>query len=65
MFTEKGNPEIYRLLQQYGREDLAKRYAKRLQGMFAGRDYASHKPCTKIDLLVEELEHPEKVLEKL
>lgn len=61
----KGNPEIYCLLQQYGREDLAKRYAKKLRGMFVGTDYASHKPCTKIDMLVEELEKPEKVLKEL
>lgn len=58
---EKGNPEIYHLLQQYGREDLAKRSAGRLRKLFHGKDYASHKPCTMVDLLVEELEHPEKI----
>lgn len=61
----KGNPEIYHLLQQYGREEVAKRHAKMLRRMFTSTDYASHKPCTRIDLLVEELEKPEKVLEKL
>ena len=62
---KKGNPEIYNLLQQYGREDLAKRYAKKLRGQYSGKDYASCKPCTMVDKLVEELEKPEKVLEEL
>lgn len=61
---EKGNPEIYNLLQQYGREDLAKRYAKKLRGLFSDRDYAKHKPCTMVDILVNELQHPETVREK-
>lgn len=58
----KGNPDIYSLLQQYGSEDLAKRFAKRLRGLYTGTNYAGHKPCTMVDKLVEELEHPEKLL---
>lgn len=61
---EKGNPEIYHLLQQYGSEELARRFAGRLRKLFHGNDYASHKPCTMVDLLVEELEHPEKIKDK-
>ena len=61
---EKGNPEIYHLLQQYGNEEHAKRFAGRLRKLFHGSDYASHKPCTMVDLLVEELEHPEKIKDK-
>ena len=60
----KGNPDIYKLLQQYGREDLAKRFAKRLRKNYTGSDYAKHKPCTMVDKLVEELEHPELLLIK-
>ncbi len=59
----KGNPDIYRLLQQYGREDLAKRFAKQLRALYIGTNYAAHKPCTLVDKLVEELEHPEMLLE--
>lgn len=59
---KKGNPDIYNLLQTYGREDLAKRFANQLRSLYAGTDYASHKPCTMIDKLVEELEHPEALL---
>lgn len=58
----KGNHEIYSLLQQYGREDLAKRFAKQLRTLHTGNNYAVHKPCTMVDKLVEELEHPELLL---
>lgn len=59
----KGNPNIYNLLQQYGREDLAKRFAQKLRALYTGTDYAKHKPCTMVDKLVEELKHPELLLE--
>lgn len=59
----KGNPDIYSLFQQYGREDLAKRFARQLRTLYTGTDYAAHKPCTMVDKLVEELEHPENVLQ--
>lgn len=57
--SRKGNPVFYKLLQQYGREDLAKRFAKRLRKNYTGTDYAKHKPCTMVDKLVEEFECPE------
>lgn len=60
----KGNPEIYSLLQLYGREDLAKRFAKKLRRLHTGTNYAKHKPCTMVDKLVEELEQPEFLLIK-
>lgn len=56
---QKGNPDIYNLLQEYGSEDLAKRSAKRLRTLYTGNNYALHKPCTMVDKLVDELEHPE------
>ena len=61
---KKGNPDIYSLLQQYGREDLAKRFAQQLRGLYTGTDYAAHKPCTMVAKMVEELEHSELLLEK-
>ncbi len=61
---EKGNPDIYNLLQLYGQEELAKRFAKRLRSLYTGSNYATHKPCTMIDKLVEELEYPERLLRK-
>ena len=59
----KGNPDIYNMLQQYGREDLAKRFARQLRAFYTSSNYAKHKPCTMVDNLVEELEHPERLLE--
>lgn len=60
----KGNPDIYKLLQQYGREDLAKRFAKQLRALYTDTNFAMHNPCTMVDKLVEELEHPELLLIK-
>ena len=64
---QKKDPNIYNLLQELGSEDLAKRYAIRLRELHKdkGNDYASQKPRTEVDLLVEELEHPEELLKKL
>lgn len=59
---QKGNPDIYKLLQKYGSEDLAKRYAKKLRASYKGTDYAKHKPCTMVDKLVGELEDPKQLL---
>ena len=46
------------MLQQYSREDLAKRFAQQLRALYTGTNYATHKPCTMVDKLVEELEYP-------
>ena len=58
----KGNPYIYHLLQQYGNEDMAKLHAARLRRLFIGTNYASHNPCTMVDKLVDELQHPKRFL---
>lgn len=64
VFRYKKNDEgIYRLLQTIGNENQAKLHAQRLRKFFEhSHDFKSHKPCTYVDLLVEELEHPENVL---
>ena len=61
---QKGNPDIYNLLKQYGQEDLAKKFAKKLRNLYKDTNYAIHNPCTQIDLLVNELEQPESLLIK-
>ena len=60
---EKGSKDNYRLITTYGSEEVAKRHAKRLRKMYKDNNYATHNPCTMVDLLVNELEHPEKLLE--
>ena len=60
---DKGSPGIYMLLNEYGSEEKAKRFAEKLRSLHKGTNYATHKPCTMVDKLVDELEHPESVLE--
>lgn len=59
---EKKSPTTFGLLQSIGDESMAIKHAQRLKACFTGTDYASHKPCTTVDELVEELTHPEKLL---
>lgn len=60
---KKNDASVYKMLTTIGNEDLAKRYAERLRSFFEGdEDYKEHKPCTTVDLLVMELENPEKLL---
>lgn len=59
----KKDPGIFSLLQMTGNEELAKSRASKLRDFFKESvDFNSHKPCTTVDLLVDELEHPEKLL---
>lgn len=52
-----------RCCKKIGNEELAKERAQKLRRFFEHTlDYKSHKPCTTVDLLVEELEHPEILL---
>ena len=60
---KKNDPKFYELLQQYGNESLAKRYAKKLRASYSDTNYKAQKPCTTVDLLVEEMEHPDIYIE--
>ena len=63
---KKNDAGIYKLMNETGNENLAKLYAAKLRSCFEGdTNYIEHNPCTTVDLLVEELECPEKVLEEL
>lgn len=60
---KKNDAGNYSLLQEIGDEPRAKLRAAKLRAMFDDtKDYRSHKPCTCVDVLVEELEHPENLL---
>lgn len=53
---KKNSKEMYILLNQYGDMDFAIENAERLEMLWEDReDYANHKPCTKVHLLVQEL----------
>ena len=58
---KKGSSDIYELLKAYGNEDSAKAHAKNLRALYDDDNYAEHNPCTMVDILVEELEHPENI----
>ena len=63
---KKNDTGIYTLLQNIGNEPLAKQRAAKLRDMFAGsQDFKNHKPCTCVDILVWELEHPENLLNEM
>lgn len=60
---KKNDSGLYTLLRNTGNESLAKLRAAKLRDLFGGtHDYKNHKPCTLVDVLVEELEHPERLL---
>ncbi len=61
----KNDRGTYSILSQYGSLDLAIRYAAHLETRYHGTNYASHKPCTKVHHLVQELLHPEEILKTL
>jgi len=52
---EKNRPDMYALLQKYGNEDQAVKWAKKLDESYDGAKYSTHNPCTKVYLLVEQL----------
>ena len=62
---KKNDVGTYAILNKYGNQDLAIRYSEYLEKIYAGTNYATHKPCTKVHHLVIELLNPEKVLEKI
>ncbi len=60
---KKNDAGIYSLLHRIGNEELAKQRAAKLRSFFEdSMNYREHKPCTTVDLLVTELEHPESLL---
>jgi len=60
---KKNDPNFYHLLQEIGSEEKAMASAQRMRILYRSRNYARWKPCTFVDLLVEELRNPTKVLE--
>lgn len=69
-FKYKKNDEAFykEVLSNIGDEQNAKKYASKLRELFKNEidsgNYTKAKPCTTIDILVEELHHPEKLLEE-
>lgn len=52
----KSGDTMFDILRSYGDEEAAKKRAQRLRLLYDDVDYASHNPCTMVDILVEKLE---------
>lgn len=62
---KKNDSSTYQLITSIGDEEFAKNCAIQLREYFkSDNDYQEHKPCTTVDLLVAELEFPEKLLKE-
>lgn len=62
---KKNSVEFYSILCNYGNQQHAISFAKKLANNYCGTDYSSHVPCTMVFKLVEELNNPEAVLLEL
>lgn len=62
---QKNDKGMYELLQRIGNQEQAIKNTKALEARYEDEDYASHKPCTTVYKLVEELNKPEEVIARL
>ena len=63
---EKNDEGFYQILQEHGDEEQAIKRAQKLRKIRGEKkNYAAHNPRTEVDLLVDELRHPEKALDKI
>lgn len=62
---KKNDVGFYHILQEHGDEDFAFKNAEKLRNQHKGKsNYVAHNPRTEVDLLVNELRHPENVLKR-
>ena len=63
---KKNDVGFYQILQKHGNEEQAIKRAQKLRKIRGEKkNYATHNPRTEVDLLVDELRHPEKALDKI
>ncbi len=63
---KKNDPNMYSLLKGIGNEDQAIKNAKKLETAFEGdSNFENHNPCTMVYKLVEELNNPEIIFDRL
>lgn len=63
---KKNDVGFYQILQEHGDEEQAIKRAQKLREIRGEeKNYAAHNPRTEVDLLVDELRHPEKTLDKI
>lgn len=57
---EKGNTDMYGILSESGDQSQAIKFAQKLRDSYTDENYASHNPCTRVDMLVKELTDPDR-----
>lgn len=62
---QKNDTNTYKLITQHGDQKQAIKWAKKLEKEHVCTRYAIHNPCTKVYQLIEELENPEDVWNKI
>ena len=62
---DKNNESLYAIMQEFGDEKAAIKRAKNLRDTVLTDNYKKSKPCTTIDILVEELRNPDKLSDEL
>jgi hypothetical protein len=60
---KKNDINTYSILKEYGNQNQAIAWAKKLKSQFTDGKHAGHNPCTLVYLLIEELFDPEKVID--
>lgn len=61
----KNDPDTYSILQKFGDQKQAIRWAGQLKLKYSDQRYATHNPCTLVHELIEELLNPEEFLKKM
>ncbi len=51
----KNSTEMYELINTFGNQNFAISNAEKLEKRYADRSYATHNPCTKVHILIKEL----------
>lgn len=59
---KKNDLNTYAILKEYGNQQQAINWSQKLRALHNDEKHANHNPCTLVDLLVEELFNPGKVL---
>lgn len=49
---QKNSADMYQLLQEYGNETQAIKWAESLEKLYDDKEFATHNPCTKVHQLV-------------
>ena len=52
---QKNSTDMYQILQQYGNEEQAIKWAESLEKLYHDKEFAKHNPCTRVHKLVSKL----------